>query len=158
MLEVGDRAIHTCHFGTMLNEPFTRAFWKQGDGRVSEGRKGFLMELTFIVRGVVNQNPPGRWVHFARKSFTINFPSAFHCILGRRMFVDGDFVIMGEKFSRMKKMKVGFIEKVRDAMFQTVPPNTEVIVNWEEDLYAAPYGGLLWWGVEVELKRWRKVD
>ena len=158
MTEVGDRAVHTCHFGTMLTETFQQPFWEKGDGRVCEGGKGFLVELAFVIRGVVDQNPPSRWVHFAHKSFTINFPSAFHCILGRRMFVEGDFAIMGEKFSRMKRMKVGFIEKDRVSMFQNVPPNTEVIINWTENLYAAPYRGLLWWGVEVELRRWSKVD
>ena len=158
ILEWADDIIHTCDFGIELLDKNRRPFLTKDSPCAYEGKKGFCVELVMYIKGVVDQNPTGRWVHFARKRFSIDFPPHFHPVLGRKMIIDGHFVIVGEKPSRMKKTKVGFIEEKKNTMFENVPPNTKVIVHWKEDLIPAPYEGLWWCGVEVVLGSWVGED
>ena len=75
----------------------TQPFLSKGQNWVEMGRKGYAVELNFVVYGVVNQSPPSHWLHITSKRFTITVPSIFTNIIGDEFVIDGHFALVGEK-------------------------------------------------------------
>ena len=159
LMETGHDAIfHSCDFGGVLGKIDKKPFLEKGRGWVTEGKKGFKVGICLTIKGVVDGDPPGRWIHTSQKRFVLYFPKEFHQVLGETMEISGEFIMVGEKPLRQKKTRVGFVEKTEGLAFANVPPNTQVEIFWEESLLRAPFSGLRWWGVEAVVLSWEELE
>ena len=157
MLEGGLGKTHTCELSRVPSNLRISAFLRQGTRWVKRERRGYFVRLRANIVGVVNQNPETSWEYVASRNFVLKIPGAFHGVLGDSMVVDGDFRIMGEKACRRKKIIVEFKEKIEGVMLKRVPDYTRAEVEWGELLIAAPYPGLTWWKVFLEVVEWKAV-
>ena len=158
MFECGMGHQHDCDFGHVMKRNLTKPFLDKGQLWVTEGKRGFEVELNIVLYGVVEQSPPCHWVHITMKNFVIPIPTIFHGILGKEFAVDGYFALVGEKPSRMKRTKIRFIERNKGSLKANIPSNTRVKINWKESFVPEPIPGLWWWGVFVEVVDWVAWD
>ena len=154
MFESGLGTWHTCDFGNIMNRDLVKPLLKKDLEWVKDGKKGYEIELNFVIYGVIEQNPPAHWVHISLKRFKLDIPSNFHGVLGEEFVIDGCFALVGEKPSRMKKTRVQFIERERGTLKANIPYDTKVKINWKEALIPEPMVGIWWWGMYVEMVSW----
>ena len=155
MFESGLGLPHDCDFGRVMKRNLVKPFLGKDQLWVTEGKKGFEVELNFVLYGVVEQSPSCHWVHITSKSFKIPVPTIFHGILGNEFVVEGHFAMVGEKPSRMKRTRIRFVEKNKGALKANVPANTRIKINWKEAFVPEPISGLWWWGVYIEVAGWK---
>ena len=118
MKEVGcGGEFHSCDFGNVFPNANPQPFLSMGEVWKTEGKKGYSVKLSFLIEGVVDWRPPGRWVHVSNKRFVVHFPEVFHQVLGETMEISGEFILIGEKMLRQKKTRIGFVEDVKGLAF-----------------------------------------
>ena len=158
MFESGMGTQHDCDFGSVIKRSLVKPFLKKEQLWITEGRKGYEVELNFVLYGIVEQSPPSHWLHICMKKFKITVPTIFQGILGKEFVVEGHFALVGEKPSRMKKTKVRFVETNKGTLKANIPANTRVKINWKEAFVPEPVTGMWWWGVYVEVVEWNAWD
>ena len=155
MFESGLGAWHSCDFGLVMKRDLVKPILHKGLEWVKDGKKGYEVELNFVIYGVIEQNPPSHWVSITSKRFKLDIPSSFRDVLGKEFVIDGCFALVGEKPSRMKKTRVQFIEREKGVLKANIPCDTKVKINWKEALIPEPMIGIWWWGMYVEMVSWR---
>ena len=158
MAEAGFGKWHSCDFGNIMNRDLTKTFLPKNCEWVEDGKKGYEVEITISIYGVVEQKPPCHWIHVVSKNFKLKIPSIFHDILGEELVVDGHFAFIGEKPSRMKKTKIIFIEREKGTLKANIPTDTKIKINWKDAFIPEPLDGMWWWGAYVEVISWEAWD